>query len=195
MKRRSSCATRDFSFAINCGGSFGNLLSYSHTDEDIDSVNTCMHGASELWLTDVPNQRISNQKRGFLVLKSSLKIAAFFLIFATGQLAADSHPVHFMACNFMDGKGTEDMMKYVEKWNEAMGDAKGYEAYIMTPTFTSGPNTPDFIWAGTWESMTSMGAGWDAYTANEELASIDNEDWPATCEINTLWSSTQVREG
>lgn len=78
MKRRSICATRDFSFAINCGNSFGNLLSYSHTDEDIDSVNTCMHGASELWLTDVPNQRISNQKRGFLVMKSSLKIAAFF---------------------------------------------------------------------------------------------------------------------
>ena len=86
----------------------------------------------------------------------------------------------------------EDMMKYVEKWNEAMGDAKGYEAYIMTPTFTV-VRTPSISWAGTWESMTSMGAGWDAYTANEELASIDNEDWPATCEINifVIYSSPQ----
>ena len=73
-------------------------------------------------------------------MKSSLKIAAF-LIFATGQLAADSHPVHFMACNFMDGKGMEDMMKYVEKWNK-LWETPSYEAYIMTPTFTSGPNTP-----------------------------------------------------
>ena len=87
------------------------------------------------------------------------------------------------------------MMSYVEKWNEALGEGKGYNAYIMTPTFTSGPNTPDFIWAGAWESMTSMGAGWDAYAANEEVASIDNEDWPATCEMHTLWSSTQIREG
>ena len=128
-------------------------------------------------------------------MRNILKFTVCLFIFVSGPSAADSHPVHFMACNFMDGKGMEDMMKYVEKWNEALGEGEGYNAYIMTPTFTSGPNTPDFIWAGAWESMTSMGAGWDAYTANEEVASIDSEDWPATCEIHTLWSSTQIREG
>ena len=128
-------------------------------------------------------------------MRNILKSTVCLFIFVSGPSAADSHPVHFMACNFMDGKGMEDMMKYVEKWNEALGEGEGYNAYIMTPTFTSGPNTPDFIWAGAWESMTSMGAGWDAYAANEEVASIDSEDWPATCEIHTLWSSTQIREG
>ena len=43
--------------------------------------------------------------------------------------------------------------------------------------------------------MTSMDASWDAHAANEEVASIDNEDWPATCGMHTLWSSTQIREG
>ena len=128
-------------------------------------------------------------------MRNILKFTVCLFIFVSGPSAADSHPVHFMACNFMDGKGMEDMMKYVEKWNEALGEGEGYNAYIMTPTFTSGPNTPDFIWAGAWESMTSMGAGWDAYAANEEVASIDSEDWPATCKIHTLWSSTQIREG
>ena len=128
-------------------------------------------------------------------MRNFLKVTACLFLFVSGQSVADSHPVHFMACNFMEGKGMEDMMSYVEKWNEALGEGKGYNAYIMTPTFTSGPNTPDFIWAGAWESMTSMGAGWDAYAANEEVASIDNEDWPATCEMHTLWSSTQIREG
>ena len=128
-------------------------------------------------------------------MRNFLKFTACLFLFVSGQSVADSHPVHFMACNFMEGKGMEDMMSYVEKWNEALGEGKGYNAYIMTPTFTSGPNTPDFIWAGAWESMTSMGAGWDAYTANAEVASIDNEDWPATCEMHTLWSSTQIREG
>ena len=128
-------------------------------------------------------------------MRNFLKVIACLFLFISGQSVADSHPVHFMACNFMEGKGMEDMMSYVEKWNEALGEGKGYNAYIMTPTFTSGPNTPDFIWAGAWESMTSMGASWDAYAANEEVASIDNEDWPATCEIHTLWSSTQIREG
>ena len=128
-------------------------------------------------------------------MRNFLKVTACLFLFVSGQSVADSHPVHFMACNFMEGKGMEDMMSYVEKWNEALGEGKGYNAYIMTPTFTSGPNTPDFIWAGAWESMTSMGAGWDAYTANEEVASIDDEDWPATCEMHTLWSSTQIREG
>ena len=128
-------------------------------------------------------------------MRNFLKVTACLFLFVSGQSVADSHPVHFMACNFMEGKGMEDMMSYVEKWNEALGEGKGYNAYIMTPTFTSGPSTPDFIWAGAWESMTSMGAGWDAYTANEEVASIDNEDWPATCEMHTLWSSTQIREG
>ena len=128
-------------------------------------------------------------------MRNFLKVTACLFLFVSGQSVADSHPVHFMACNFMEGKGMEDMMSYVEKWNEALGEGKGYNAYIMTPTFTSGPNTPDFIWAGAWESMTSMGAGWDAYAANEEVASIDSEDWPATCETHTLWSSTQIREG
>ena len=126
-------------------------------------------------------------------MKNFLKVTACLFMFVTGQSFADSHPVHFMGCNFMDGKGMEDMMKYVAKWNDAMGDSEGYDAYIMTPTFTSGPNTPDFIWAGSWENMTAMGASWAAYAANEELLSIDDEDWPATCEIHTLWSSTQVR--
>ena len=122
-------------------------------------------------------------------MRNFLKVTACLFLFVSGQSVADSHPVHFMACNFMEGKGMEDMMSYVEKWNEALGEGKGYNAYIMTPTFTSGPDTPDFIWAGAWESMTSMGAGWDAYAANEEVAAIDNEDWPATCEMHTLLGS------
>ena len=93
-------------------------------------------------------------------MRNFLKVTACLFLFVSGQSVADSHPVHFMACNFIEGKGMEDMMSYVEKWNEALGEGKGYNAYIMTPTFTSGPNTPDFIWAGAWESMTSMGAGW-----------------------------------
>ena len=120
-----------------------------------------------------------------LVLSSLLSAKAF----------SDAQPVHFMGCNFNEGKNMDDMMDYVDKWNKALGDEEGYTAWVMTPTFTSTPDTPDFVWVGAWETLSSMGQGMDAYMANDKVAAVDSKEWPATCEMNTLWSSTNIREG
>jgi hypothetical protein len=40
-----------------------------------------------------------------------------------------------------------------------------------------------------------MGQGMDAYMANDKVAAVESKEWPATCEMNTLWSSTNIREG
>ena len=61
-----------------------------------------------------------------------------------------------------------DVMEYAEMWRAALEPNDPYEAWIMTPTFTNDPNTPDFYWVGAWESMSVMGKGWDAYQANEK---------------------------
>jgi hypothetical protein len=61
--------------------------------------------------------------------------------------------------------------------------------------FTSAPDTPDFFWVGAWGSMSAMGQGMDAYMANDKVAAVESKEWPATCEMNTLWSSTNIREG
>ena len=88
-----------------------------------------------------------------------------------------------------------DVMEYAEKWRAALEPNDPYEAWIMTPTFTNDPNTPDFYWVGAWESMSVMGKGWDAYQANEKAAAVDREFQGAvTCDNNTLWSSTQIKE-
>ena len=120
--------------------------------------------------------------------------SAILLGFCINAFSQDQ-PVHFVGCNLSERKSMADVMEYAEKWRAALEPNDPYEAWIMTPTFTNDPNTPDFYWVGAWESMSVMGKGWDAYQANEKAAAVDREfQGSVTCDSNTLWSSTQIKE-
>ena len=127
--------------------------------------------------------------RTVFYLRSAILLSLSVNAFSQGQ------PVHFVGCNLSEGKSMADVMEYAEKWRATLEPNDPYEAWIMTPTFTSDPNTPDFYWVGAWESMSDMGKGWDAYQANEKAAAVDREfQGSVTCDTNTLWSSTQIKE-
>ncbi len=109
-----------------------------------------------------------------------------------------SAPVEFWGCKFADGYDMEDLNKWVVKWNKVIDglEDQSYSAYIMTPGFTSNLGTVDFVWAGTWNSYASMGAGFEEYFGSGgKGAKIHREFEKITnCTSHTLVDSRQVRE-
>ena len=117
-------------------------------------------------------------------------------LFASAYSMADSHPVEFWGCNLNEGKSMSDMMTVVGRWNEYMdtlGDST-YDAYLMQPAYGD-LLVYDFLWAGSWESLTAMGAETDKFYGNDGGAEMDAAFGEvATCEVHNLWMSTPIRE-
>ena len=117
-------------------------------------------------------------------------------VFASANSKADSHPVEFWGCNLNEGKSMSDMMAVVGRWNEYMdtlGDST-YDAYLMQPAYGD-LLVYDFLWAGSWESLTAMGAETDKFYGNDGGAEMDAAFGEvATCEVHHLWMSTPIRE-
>ena len=126
-------------------------------------------------------------------------IATFVLaacVVASADSMAESRPVEFWGCNLNEGKSMSDMMAVVGRWNEYMdtlGDGS-YDAYLMTPAYGD-LLAYDFLWAGSWESLTAMGAETDKFYGNDGGAEMDAAFGEvATCEVHHLWMSTPIRE-
>ena len=45
-----------------------------------------------------------------------------------------------------------DLMEWTENWNKVIDDLPddGYNAWVMTPMFSSTMTSIDFLWAGAW---------------------------------------------
>jgi len=120
------------------------------------------------------------------------------LIIAFMPLSLFSAPVEFWSCKFEDGYSMEDLNKWVVKWNKVIDglDDQSYSAYIMTPGFSSNLGNVDFVWAGSWTSYATMGAGFEEYfgAGGKGLAIHSEFEKITNCSSHTLVDSRQVRE-
>ena len=118
----------------------------------------------------------------------------FTLLLIFGNAANAQNPVQFYGCKLNEGSSMSDVMVYVDKWNgvlDGMG-ADQYQAWVMTPQFSSDMNSWDFMWVGAWSDYEVMGEYMQSYGASEEASKVDTT-WPASCEMHTLWDSRQIR--
>ena len=119
----------------------------------------------------------------------------FALLLIIGHTANAQSPVQFYGCKLNEGSSMSDVMVYVDKWNGVLNEigADQYQAWVMTPQFSSAMNSWDFMWVGAWSDYEAMGKYMQNYSASEEASKVD-ATWPANCEMHTLWDSRQIRE-
>ena len=117
------------------------------------------------------------------------------LMLLYGNTVVAQNPVQFYGCKLNEGSSMSDVMAYVEKWNAVLDEigTEQYQAWVMTPQFSSDMNLWDFMWVGAWSNYEVMGENMQKYVASEEASNID-ATWPANCEMHTLWDSRQIRE-
>ena len=116
-------------------------------------------------------------------------------ILLLSNTAVAQTPVEFYGCKLNDGKSMSDVMEYVDKWNSVLDEigADQHQAWIMAPQFSSDMNSWDFMWVGAWSDYDVMGQDIKNYFASKKASKLD-ENWPAECEMHTLWMSRQIRE-
>ena len=114
---------------------------------------------------------------------------------------ADDHatspvPVEFWGCTFNDGYDMDKLMDWYGRFNKQVDGYKdqSYSAYIMTPMFSSEMTRVDFVTAGSWGSLASMGAGMQEFFGDGKGTALFAEFQEiATCATHTLFMSQQVR--
>ena len=70
-------------------------------------------------------------------------------------------PVEIVACNFLEGKGMDDLARVTKKWNTWMdsSNAPEYSVYNLVPLYHSAEVEFDVAWLGVWPDGATMGAG------------------------------------
>jgi hypothetical protein len=130
-------------------------------------------------------------------MKTIVNAASALALFVGAQAALASNPVEFWGCKFNEGKGMADLMAWTDEWNtvvDALPD-DGYNAWVMTPMFSSTMSAVDFLWVGAWPDYKNMGTGFDDFFNGEEgSASFAKFVEISSCEQHVLFSATQVRE-
>ena len=89
-----------------------------------------------------------------------------------------------------------DLMEWTENWNKVIDDLPddGYNAWVMTPMFSSTMTSIDFLWAGAWPDYAKMGSWFNDFFFSERgAASFERFEEISTCEIHTLFTSVQIR--
>ncbi len=105
-------------------------------------------------------------------MKKLHRVAAFTAVvslFATSatfaQVSEDGMgkviPVELFACDFLDGKGPEDLNAVIAQWTEFMDDRKtdSYAAWLLTPYYYGMEQDFDVIWMGASTDGNAMGQG------------------------------------
>ena len=127
--------------------------------------------------------------------------AMMFLFVGSNAIAQDEEadeikvrPVETFACNYVDGKGPDDLQPVIDAWNEWMdeNDVGDYFAATITPQFY-GEWPFDVAWIGAWVDGHAMGRETDSWV-------LDSGDLPAQfgevieCASHTNFGSIQVKE-
>ena len=134
--------------------------------------------------------------------KITAAFAAISLVLLSGAVLADNHepaplryvPVEAWTCNYLDGKGPEDLDAVITEWNAWMdaNDEHEYLALTLTPLYF-GENRFDVGWLGAWSNGQAMGRGMDRWI-NEggdinakffEVLSCDSHSNFATAELKS----------
>ena len=82
----------------------------------------------------------------------------------------------YFACKFDDGKGFDDLNKWVNEWNKWMDDNEldGYQGNILTPLYRSPNDHHDFILVGITDNAETM-----LNEKSEYFKSGPRASWPA----------------
>jgi hypothetical protein len=127
--------------------------------------------------------------------------AVMFLFVGSSAIAQDegaqevsAHPVETYTCNYLDGKGPDDLMPVIDAWNAWMDENEvgDYFAALVTPQFF-GEWPFDVAWLGAWTDGNAMGSGTDGWV-------LESGDLPAQfaevieCGSHTKFASIQVKD-
>ena len=76
-------------------------------------------------------------------------------------------PTELWACNYTEGKGSDDLDDVADKWNAYMDKNKSdnYLAWTLTPQYFTDEQDFDVLWLGAWKDGNAMGQGRDNYHA------------------------------
>jgi hypothetical protein len=98
---------------------------------------------------------------------AGLSLLAVSLTWGSSVLAEEqtkATPVEFFACNYMKGKGLEDVQKVgmdFSKW--AAKNDMNYAAWLLTPQFHAADLGFDLGWLGAWSDGNAFGKGQEAW--------------------------------
>lgn len=94
-------------------------------------------------------------------LSALLSLALVWTAASRAQISnvpGSTNPVEFYACNWVDGRGMEDLLKVAAQFREwAKKYDPDYSAWILTPEFHHNTANFDVAWLGAWPDLTSFG--------------------------------------
>ncbi len=130
-------------------------------------------------------------------MKAFITLGFVLFVVVFSQAASAASPVEFWGCKLNDGKELSDLMDWAEEWGELVDDLPddGYNAWVMTPMYSSNMTDLDFLWVGAWPDYTRMGSGMDGFFNGDEGSAMFARFIEIShCKVHDLFSSTQVRE-
>ena len=116
-------------------------------------------------------------------------------VFATNTaLAQERAAMESWACNYVEGKGHDDLMKVAAKWDKwaSKNNPAPYAAWVLTPVFATFEEVPESVWIGFSPTSADLGANADAWMAeggdlNDEFNSV------VKCGAHTMAGSREIR--
>ena len=95
-----------------------------------------------------------------LALSCVFALSAVQSSFAQDRAAMESY-----ACNYVEGKGLDDLMAVAAKWDKWASDNNPapYRAYVLTPIFATFEEVPEAVWIGFSPTSAQLGAVADTW--------------------------------
>ena len=80
--------------------------------------------------------------------------------------APTAFPVELFTCTYREGRDRSDLDRVIKRFNDWSdeNDAKGYNAWLLTPQMTNADIAFDVGWLGAWQDYPTMGASLDKWT-------------------------------
>ena len=127
----------------------------------------------------------------------------FFGLIGVSQLiSADGHgskmpapiPVEFWICEYNEGKSASDLEPVIKEWKNTMGKGREYEAWMLTPAYSSQNLNNGVVFTGWWPNFASMGA--EVEYLMEKVNPKMDPKWSEviTCDTHAEGTAIQMRD-
>lgn len=124
-----------------------------------------------------------------LALSCVFALSAVQSSFAQDRAAMESY-----ACNYVEGKGLDDLMAVAAKWDKwaSENNPAPYRAYVLTPIFATFEEVPEAVWIGFSPTSAQLGAVADTWLSEggDLIAEFDSV---VKCGAHTLGGSRTVK--
>ena len=131
-------------------------------------------------------------------------VLIFFGLIGVSQfISADGHgskmpapiPVEFWICEYNEGKSASDLEPVIKEWKKTMGKGREYEAWMLTPAYSSQNLNNGVVFTGWWPNFASMGA--EVEYLMEKVNPKMDPKWSEviTCDTHAEGTAIQMRDG